>query len=183
MLLPHEDLRKKIHAVQAAFCEKYKVEARNSGRSHLTLALFTQYEMLEDRMVSHLKNIAMGFCPFAIDLKDYGSLPSHSIFINVGTEPVSYTHLDVYKRQTQGFVVKVFEKNAVPGGKLSMFEQDGYRFDAGPSLFTQPANMEELFAAAGEPIQDYFNYKRMEVACTYFFESGKVCLLYTSRCV
>ncbi len=75
---------------------------------------------------------------------------------------------------TQGFVVKVFEKNAVPGGKLSMFEQDGYRFDAGPSLFTQPANMEELFAAAGEPIQDYFNYKRMEVACTYFFESGKV---------
>ena len=86
VLLPHEDLRKKIHAVQAAFCEKYKVEARNSGRSHLTLALFTQYDMLADRMVSHLKNIAMGFCPFAIDLKDYGSLPSHSIFINVGTE-------------------------------------------------------------------------------------------------
>ena len=73
----------------------------------------------------------------------------------------------------QGFTVKVFEQNAYPGGKLSMFEKDGFRFDAGPSLFTQPKNVEELFAECGEKIEDYFTYKPVEVACTYFFENGK----------
>ncbi len=73
----------------------------------------------------------------------------------------------------KGFDVKVFEKNAYPGGKLSMFEKDGFRFDAGPSLFTQPQNIEDLFEEAGEPIADYFEYKPIDIACNYFFESGK----------
>ena len=74
----------------------------------------------------------------------------------------------------QGFSVKVFERNNYPGGKLSMFEKDGFRFDAGPSLFTQPQNIEELFKAAGEPMSEYLNYKQVDVACKYFFESGKI---------
>ena len=34
----------------------------------------------------------------------------------------------------KGFSVEVFEKNDYVGGKLTAFEQDGFRFDAGPSL-------------------------------------------------
>jgi phytoene desaturase len=79
----------------------------------------------------------------------------------------------------KGFEVKVFEMNGYPGGKLSMFEKDGFRFDAGPSLFTQPQNIEELFEVAGEPIADYFEYKSVDVACNYFFESGKTVKAYT----
>lgn len=74
----------------------------------------------------------------------------------------------------QGFEVDVFEKNPYPGGKLSDFELNGYRFDAGPSLFTQPQNIEELFALAGEPIKKYFEYSRMPVTCHYFYEDGTV---------
>ena len=73
----------------------------------------------------------------------------------------------------KGYEVIVFEKNAYPGGKLSSFTQDGFSFDAGPSLFTQPLNIEELFELAGEPIADYFQYESVAVACTYFFENGK----------
>jgi phytoene desaturase len=80
----------------------------------------------------------------------------------------------------QGFEVKVFERNTYPGGKLSMFEKDGYRFDAGPSLFTQPQNIVELFEEAGEPIEDYFTYKSVDIACKYFFESGKIIHAYTN---
>ena len=80
----------------------------------------------------------------------------------------------------KGFEVKVFEMNDYPGGKLSMFEKDGFRFDAGPSLFTQPQNIEELFEVAGEPIADYFEYKAVDVACNYFFESGKRVKAYTN---
>ncbi|QNA45027.1 1-hydroxycarotenoid 3,4-desaturase CrtD [Lacibacter sediminis] len=72
-----------------------------------------------------------------------------------------------------GYEVDVFERNAYAGGKLSFFEKDGFLFDAGPSLFTQPQNIEELFAFAGEPIEDYFQYRKVDLSCNYFFENGK----------
>jgi phytoene desaturase len=72
-----------------------------------------------------------------------------------------------------GYEVEVFERNATAGGKLSFFEKDGFLFDAGPSLFTQPQNIEELFAFAGEPIEDYFQYRKVDLSCNYFFENGK----------
>jgi phytoene desaturase len=74
----------------------------------------------------------------------------------------------------QGFTVTVYEKNDYPGGKLSAFEKDGYTFDAGPSLFTQPQNIEELFELAGEPIANYFSYQPVDIACKYFYENGKI---------
>jgi phytoene desaturase len=72
----------------------------------------------------------------------------------------------------QGFEVDVVEKNAYPGGKLSHFTIGDYSFDAGPSLFTQPQNFEELFAFAGESLADYLSYERENVSCRYFFEDG-----------
>ncbi|MFP5039686.1 1-hydroxycarotenoid 3,4-desaturase CrtD [Parasediminibacterium sp. JCM 36343] len=79
-----------------------------------------------------------------------------------------------------GFEVVVFEKNSYPGGKLSNFEKDGYHFDAGPSLFTQPENIEELFALAKEPIEDFFSYQPQPIACKYFYEDGTVINAYTN---
>ena len=79
----------------------------------------------------------------------------------------------------QGFEVSVYEKNAYPGGKLSAFEKDGFLFDAGPSLFTQPENIEELFTLAGEPIEKYFSYQPVDIACKYFYEDGKTVNAYT----
>ncbi|TDO26672.1 1-hydroxycarotenoid 3,4-desaturase CrtD [Sediminibacterium goheungense] len=74
----------------------------------------------------------------------------------------------------QGFDVKVFEQSDKPGGKLGYFETQGYHFDTGPSLFTQPDNIEELFALANEPIESYFSYRKMPDSCTYFYEDGTV---------
>ncbi len=81
----------------------------------------------------------------------------------------------------QGYDVCVYESNPTPGGKLSMFEKDGYRFDAGPSLFTQPQNIKELFELAQEPIEDYFNYKPVDITCKYFFENGKIINAFTDK--
>lgn len=82
---------------------------------------------------------------------------------------------------SQGFKVEVYEANDYPGGKLSFFENSGYKFDAGPSLFTQPQNIEELFQYAQEPIKDYFNYVSVDVSCNYFFENGKSVTAYTNK--
>ncbi len=78
-----------------------------------------------------------------------------------------------------GFEVVVYEQNSYPGGKLSAFEKDGFQFDAGPSLFTQPQHIEELFAFAGEHVEKYFSYKKLPVACKYFYENGTVINAYT----
>jgi len=74
----------------------------------------------------------------------------------------------------RGYEVDVFERNEYPGGKLSLIEKDGYRFDAGPSLFTQPQYLEQLFHEAGESIEDFFEYQKVDLSCRYFFENGKI---------
>lgn len=79
----------------------------------------------------------------------------------------------------QGFSVSVYEKNSLPGGKITYFEKSGFHFDAGPSLFTQPQNIEELFTLADESIQSYFNYQPIDIACKYFYENGKRVNAYT----
>jgi hypothetical protein len=57
---------------------------RHSGsKPNLTILRFTQLALMEERIVQRLRTIAMGFCPFKVELKDFGSLPTHSIFIQV----------------------------------------------------------------------------------------------------
>ena len=78
----------------------------------------------------------------------------------------------------KGYAVTVFEKNNVAGGKISSFNLNGFGFDEGPSLFTQPENIEELFALAGVSIKDFFSYCALPIACRYFFENGKMHKIY-----
>ncbi|MCH7397680.1 phytoene desaturase family protein [Belliella sp. DSM 107340] len=73
----------------------------------------------------------------------------------------------------KGYKVQVFESNSYPGGKLSEMQIGGYRFDAGPSLFTLPEQVEELFLLAGRKPADHFQYSKLDVACHYFWEDGK----------
>ena len=83
VLNPHEELRNKINSVKKEFYESYKAPSALGGKPHLTLVKFDQLEMMEERLVTRLKTIAMGYPPFKVELKDYGSYPSHTIFINV----------------------------------------------------------------------------------------------------
>lgn len=72
----------------------------------------------------------------------------------------------------RGYNVTVFEANSYPGGKLSEIKIDGFRFDAGPSLFTMPQLVEELIELSGKPISDYFEYEKLDTICNYFWEDG-----------
>ncbi len=72
----------------------------------------------------------------------------------------------------KGHNVTVFETNHEPGGKLHSFALGGYRFDAGPSLFTMPHLLDSVFEAAGKNPRKYYNYKRIDPGCHYFWEDG-----------
>jgi len=74
--------------------------------------------------------------------------------------------------QQAGNQVHVYEANDYLGGKLSEFKIGDFRFDSGPSLFTMPQFIEELFELCKEPIDHYFNYKRKDIVCKYYYEDG-----------
>lgn len=74
--------------------------------------------------------------------------------------------------KAQGFEVEVHEANPYTGGKLHAISQDGYRFDLGPSLFTMPQFVEELFTLFGEDVATHFEYIQKEVICNYFWSDG-----------
>jgi len=89
VLSPHEELRNRIIQVKKEFHENYPNSQALWGKPHLTLVRFSQLEMLEDRIVNRFKTVAMGYHPIKIELKDFGSFPAHTIFIQVTTkEPI-----------------------------------------------------------------------------------------------
>jgi len=74
--------------------------------------------------------------------------------------------------KAQGFEVTVFEGGAQIGGKLGVLESRGYRWDTGPSLFTMPSLVDELFTLFNEISSDHFSYQQQDVVCNYFWEDG-----------
>jgi len=72
----------------------------------------------------------------------------------------------------RGFDVTIYESNAYTGGKATEFHRDGFRFDAGPSLFTMPELVDDLFRLAGKNPSDYIETEQLPVTCNYFFPDG-----------
>ncbi|MDP2238048.1 MAG: phytoene desaturase family protein [Bacteroidales bacterium] len=74
--------------------------------------------------------------------------------------------------QHKGYSVIVMEANSYPGGKLTQFTQGKYRFDAGPSLFTMPQYVDDLFKLTGHEPKTFFQYSRKDESCRYFWNDG-----------
>lgn len=83
VLSPHEELRNKIMKVKEEFSTTYKSDNARWGGPQIVLLTFSQYEMMEERILNRLRTVAMGYPPFKVELKDFGSFPSHTIYINV----------------------------------------------------------------------------------------------------
>lgn len=83
VLRPHEELWDRIIKTKTEFAEKYECDQARWGKPHITLVNFLQHEMIEPRLVNRLKLIAMAFPAIKIELRDFGSFPSHTIYINI----------------------------------------------------------------------------------------------------
>ena len=68
------------------FAEAYQCAHARWGQPHITLAKFMQYELMEARVANRLKTAGMSQYPFKIELHNYGSFPSHTIYINIITK-------------------------------------------------------------------------------------------------
>ncbi len=56
--------------------------------------------------------------------------------------------------QAMGMQVTIFEARDKPGGRAYVFEQDGFKFDAGPTVITAPHCLEELWSITGDNMAD-----------------------------
>lgn len=74
--------------------------------------------------------------------------------------------------RAKGYKVTVFEQAKEAGGKMGELTAKGYRWDTGPSLFTMPQLVDELFLLLGEKPREHFNYKVKETICHYFWADG-----------
>ena len=101
VLNPHEELRNKIMQVKKQFFDTYKADAAVYAKPHITLVNFVQYQMMEERLINRLKLVAMGHHPFKVELKDYGSFPSHTIYINITSKMPVQGLVKQIRTQTQ----------------------------------------------------------------------------------
>jgi phytoene desaturase len=75
---------------------------------------------------------------------------------------------------SRGHRVTVFERSEGPGGKLNSLQWRDFRWDTGPSLFTLPDLVEELYVLAGEEMKTSLRTRKLDVITRYFYEDGKV---------
>ncbi len=57
--------------------------------------------------------------------------------------------------QARGYQVDLLEMRDKPGGRAYVYEQDGFKYDAGPTIITAPFLITELFELAGRRAEDY----------------------------
>ncbi|HEU5365945.1 MAG TPA: hypothetical protein VFU62_10450 [Hanamia sp.] len=124
VLNANEDTSAKIIDIKKAFSVKYKI-APVYLQPQIMLLNFIQFEMVEERFLNHLKNISNGCTDFLVKLKDYGSFPTHTIFINVES-----------KQQIQNFVTKLksVQRLITPDKENKPHFMDDFYFPIGRKL-------------------------------------------------
>jgi 2'-5' RNA ligase len=80
--LPKE-LGEKIAKIKEGFAETYKSDHARWGQPQIILGSFVQYGMMEERLINRLQIVAMAATPFKTELRDFGSFPSHTIYIKI----------------------------------------------------------------------------------------------------
>ena len=71
-----------------------------------------------------------------------------------------------------GHDVHLVEKLDSIGGRAQVFEQAGYRHDAGPTVLTAPFLFDELFELFGERRSDYIEFKEVKPWYRFTFPDG-----------
>jgi phytoene desaturase len=71
-----------------------------------------------------------------------------------------------------GVEVTVIEKRGTVGGRTSTMEQDGFKFDVGPTFFLYPQVLREIFAATGHSLEKEVPMYRLDPQYRLVFGGG-----------
>ena len=76
--------------------------------------------------------------------------------------------------QAAGCDTVIFEKRDQPGGRAYVYRDNGFTFDAGPTVITAPHCLEELFTLAGKSMRDYIQLLPVKPFYRLFWNDGYV---------
>jgi phytoene desaturase len=76
--------------------------------------------------------------------------------------------------QSAGIQTTLIEARDKPGGRAYVYEIDGFKFDAGPTVITDPSCLEELFQLSGRNIADYVELMPVSPFYRLIWEDGAV---------
>lgn len=74
----------------------------------------------------------------------------------------------------RGYLVTVLERLDQPGGRARVFHQDGFTFDAGPTIITAPFLFEELWEMVDEKMADHVDLRPIDPFYKIRFDDGDV---------
>ena len=72
----------------------------------------------------------------------------------------------------RGYNVALFESNPWLGGKATVWERDGFRFDMGPTILTVPSVLHRIFAEAGRDLNHELRLISLDPQWRSFFHDG-----------
>jgi phytoene desaturase len=75
--------------------------------------------------------------------------------------------------QAAGIPTLVLEARDKPGGRAYVYEQDGFRFDAGPTVLTAPGVIDDLFAVGGRNRADYIEFESLDPFYRLLWQDGR----------
>jgi diapolycopene oxygenase len=74
----------------------------------------------------------------------------------------------------RGYRVVLLERNRSLGGKAALLEEQGYRFDLGPTILTIPSVLARIYAEAGRRMADHLQLTRLDPQWRCFFDDGSI---------
>jgi len=104
VLQPHASLWGEITTIKKKFEADYKFEQIKIGLPHITLAMFKQYTATENRIVQSLRNNAKTLSPFKVEMKGFGSFPTHTIYINIVSKVPIVNAVKTLRQNAQTFM-------------------------------------------------------------------------------
>ena len=77
------------------------------------------------------------------------------------------------RMRAKGYSVTLIDRCDRPGGRAQVFEKDGFRHDAGPTVITAPFLIEELFELFGEKMSDHLQFIALKPWYRFVFSDGE----------
>lgn len=79
------------------------------------------------------------------------AMPGRAVVIGAGFGGLAAA----IRLQAQGVATVLVDNRDRPGGRAYVYQDQGYTFDAGPTVITDPTALEELFSVCGKKMSDY----------------------------
>ena len=95
---------------------------------------------------------------------------SHAVVIGGGFGGIAAA----LRLRAKGYDVTLFDRCSRLGGRAQIFERDGFKYDAGPTVITAPFLFEELFALFGKDIRNYVNIVALDIWYRFRFADGDI---------